>query len=555
MFLFFFPFLFFLKVVHGGKFIAIVDDEITNCDYVTENVRGHSLRCRALFSDHNEIKLNTLKGTNDCFISFESDALYAQKVLDEIYGVNDVVEDIEININELWNLDRLDQPDLPYNGKMIDTPWTGKGENVYILDTGLFKNHQDFTGRAFFGKDFTSENDVNDKHGHGTHCASSAVGTTYGVAKEARAIGIKVLNSGGTGSLSGVIQGIQYAVKDAGTKTSVLSLSLGSISNKALDKAVKDAAKLPIVVVAAGNSNDDACKYSPAGNGGSFAKGGISSITVGSLDRNDRRSSFSNYGTCVDIWAPGSSILGAWIYGTRDSKLLSGTSMAAPHVAGVCASLLQKHSGDMKLALNELFQISAKNKIGDVKVGSPNLLLQVPKLGNPPKNPTQQPTLAKELKLKFGNENVEFMMSKFGPDVTKNLTSNLYVAKTKLCDDYKTESSQMRGKIALVSRGDCSFIDKTLNAQELGAIALIIHQDSNAIPFSPVCASSSDRCSQSNIPSAMIYKKNRVESSIATTWALENTISFVKCRQLNRSSCRFQSSTCKWRRKKCRFRK
>jgi len=549
MFWFFFRLFFFFKAVHAVRWIAIVDDEIKNCDYVTENVRGHSLRCRAL-SNHNEIKLNTLKGTNDCFISFESDAAYAQRVSEEIYGVKDVVEDIEININELWNLDRLDQLDLPYNGKVIDTPWTGKGETVYIIDTGIFKNHQDFTGRASFGKDFTSENDVNDNHGHGTHCASSAVGQSYGVAKEAKVIGVKVLNSGGSGSLSGVIQGIQYAVKDAGEKTSVLSLSLGSRSNKALDKAVSDAAKMHIVAVAAGNSNDDACLYSPAGAGGS---GVTSSITVGSVDKNDRRSSFSNYGTCVDIWGPGSSIFGAWIYGTRDTKTLSGTSMATPHVAGVAASLLQKHSGDMKLALNELFQISAKNKIADVKLGSPNLLLQVPKLEKPTEIPTQQPSVAKVLNLKFGNENVEFIMSKFGPDVTKNLTSELYVAKTKLCEDFKTDSN-MFGKIALVSRGDCSFIEKVLNAQELGAIALIIHQDSNAVPFSPSCSSSdSSKCSQTKIPSAMIYKKDTVESAIVT-WALENGSSFVQCRQLKRSSCRFEN-TCKWRRKKCRFRK
>jgi len=229
--------------------------------------------------------------------------------------------------NPTWGIDRVDQRDLPLSDSY--TYNTGASNvNAYILDTGIDNNHSDFSGRASSGYDFVdNDSDASDCQGHGTHVAGTVGSDTYGVAKNVNLIGVRVLDCQGSGSYSGILSGMDW-VADNHTKPAVANMSLGGSSSSALDDAVESMTNAGVtVVVAAGNDNSNACNYSPAG--------APSAITVGSTTSNDSRSNFSNYGTCLDIYAPGSDITSTRNNG--GSQSMSGTSMAAPHVAGIVA--------------------------------------------------------------------------------------------------------------------------------------------------------------------------------------------------------------------------
>jgi subtilisin family serine protease len=249
---------------------------------------------------------------------------------------------------------------------------------VYVLDTGIIQAHVDFGGRAVEGPNFSSDATAADGNGHGTHCAGTATGASYGIATSATVIGVKVLAASGSGTYDGVIAGIQWAVSSqAGKGAAVISLSLGGGASVAMNDAVAAAAAAGhIVTVAAGNENVDACQKSPAGAGGTArATGGV--VTVGATDTTDARASYSNYGSCVDIFAPGSGITSAWYTSTTASNTISGTSMAAPHVAGVAATLLEKYAGDKARAMADLFASSVANKVTNSLTPSGSTLLQV----------------------------------------------------------------------------------------------------------------------------------------------------------------------------------
>jgi subtilisin family serine protease len=237
-----------------------------------------------------------------------------------------------------WGLDRIDQRQLPLN-RTFTYANQGQGVTTYILDTGVYAAHNEFSGRVTNG--FTAINDgrgTDDCHGHGTHVAGTVAGTTYGVAKLATIVPVRVLGCTGTGSWSGVIAGIDWTVAhhQAGTPA-VANMSLGGGVSSAINSAVARATADGITyVVAAGNSNADACSYSPAS--ASVA------ITVGASTPSDARASFSNWGRCVDVFAPGSSITAAYIGSPSTLRNLSGTSMAAPHVAGVVALYLSTNT-------------------------------------------------------------------------------------------------------------------------------------------------------------------------------------------------------------------
>jgi subtilisin family serine protease len=237
-----------------------------------------------------------------------------------------------------WGLDRTDQRDLPLSTTYGYTS-TGAGVTAYVIDTGIAAGHAEFTGRLGAGYDAVDGGAPDDCNGHGTHVAGTVGGTTYGVAKSVRLVGVRVLGCDGSGTTTGVIAGIDWVTADHATgDPAVANMSLGGGASTALDTAVQNSIADGVsYAVAAGNGNhrgvpQDACAYSPARVPGA--------LTVGATDRTDRAASFSNYGRCLDLFAPGVDISSAWHTGTTATSTISGTSMATPHVAGVAALVL-----------------------------------------------------------------------------------------------------------------------------------------------------------------------------------------------------------------------
>lgn len=234
-----------------------------------------------------------------------------------------------------WGLGRISHKAKGSTAYVYDTT-AGSGATVYVVDTGVYAAHSQFGGRASMGANFISGSANTDENGHGTHCSGTIAGSTYGVAKSAKIVGVKVLDANGSGSNSGLISGIQWVANNAATPSkSVLSMSLGGSYSSAVNSAVKSTVSKGVtVVVAAGNSDDDAGSYSPASE--------ATAITVGAIDSADTRASFSNYGSLVDVFAPGVNVLSSWIGSKTATNTISGTSMgmATPHVAGLAAYLI-----------------------------------------------------------------------------------------------------------------------------------------------------------------------------------------------------------------------
>ncbi len=270
--------------------------------------------------------------------------------------------------NATWGLDRIDQRNLPLNST-YDYTRTGSNVNAYIIDTGIRLSHSEFGGRASAGYDAIGDGqNGNDCNGHGTHVAGTVGGSTYGVAKNVRLYAVRVLNCSGSGSTSGVIAGVDWVANNY-TGASVANLSLGGSASTSLDNAIQNAVNSGVtMVVAAGNENQNACNVSPAR--------AENAITVGSTTSSDARSSFSNYGTCVDIFAPGSSITSAWYSSNTATNTISGTSMASPHVAGVAALYLEANSqASPATVTNAIVSSASTGKLSGIGSGSPNLLL------------------------------------------------------------------------------------------------------------------------------------------------------------------------------------
>ena len=267
-----------------------------------------------------------------------------------------------------WGIDRVDQRALPLDSSYTYNT-TASNVHAYIIDTGVLGSHTQFTGRMGNGYTaITDANGTNDCNGHGTHVAGTVGGTTYGVAKSVIIHPVRVLGCTGSGTNSGVIAGMDWVTANH-VKPAVANMSLGGGASTATDDAVARMTAAGVTVaVAAGNDNLDACGYSPAR--------APSAITVGSTTSTDARSSFSNYGSCLDIYAPGSSILSSWYTSTTATNTISGTSMASPHVAGAAALYLAVNPSATPAQVVSALRASATTGVvTDAKTGSPNLLL------------------------------------------------------------------------------------------------------------------------------------------------------------------------------------
>jgi subtilisin family serine protease len=269
-----------------------------------------------------------------------------------------------------WGITRTSETVLNPSGlyKYTDTA-DGSGVTVYVIDTGIYLENVDFQGRASWGTN-TVDQAKTDGNGHGTHCASTIGGRTYGMAKNVRLVAVKVLTDAGSGSTAAVISGVEWASK-ARVGPGVGSMSLGGGFSATMNAAVTSATNTGLVmVVAAGNENTNACTRSPAST--------PEAITVAASDNRDTKATFSNYGTCVHLWAPGVSITAAWIGSTTSINTISGTSMACPHVAGQVAKFLE--TSPTSTAAQAKAWVVSKAQEGLIKniplnPRSPNLLL------------------------------------------------------------------------------------------------------------------------------------------------------------------------------------
>jgi aqualysin 1 len=278
-----------------------------------------------------------------------------------------------------WGLDRVDQVNRPLSGSYTYNT-TGATVDAYIFDTGIWFTHNDFGGRAKQGYDAFGGTG-NDDNGHGTHVAGTVGGTTYGIAKGVTLYAVKVLNSAGSGTYSGIIAGLDWAVNHHTTRPAVGNMSLGGGASATLDDAVRRAIADGIIMcVAAGNSTADAINYSPART--------AEAITVGATSSTDGFASFSNFGSVVDILAPGVSITSAWFGSNTVTSTISGTSMASPHVAGVSALYLEAYPGSTTAAVaTGLKAVAGVNLVSSVPAGTPNLLLYTGFATTPPTAP------------------------------------------------------------------------------------------------------------------------------------------------------------------------
>jgi subtilisin family serine protease len=268
-----------------------------------------------------------------------------------------------------WGLDRIDQRALPLSGTYTYTA-DGGGVKAYIIDTGIRRSHVDFGGRAVFGFDSVDGTGlVQDCNGHGTHVAGTVGGTTWGVAKGVTLVAVRVLDCAGFGLTSGVIAGVNWVTGNhAAGQPAVANMSLGGGASAALDQAVQSSIADGVsYAVAAGNESEDACTGSPSRV--------AAAMTIGATDASDRKASFSDFGSCVDWFAPGVNITSAWFLTNTSTNTISGTSMATPHTAGVAALYLQGNPGAAPATVRDaLFNLTTKGIVTGSNTANNHLL-------------------------------------------------------------------------------------------------------------------------------------------------------------------------------------
>ncbi|MET0496558.1 MAG: S8 family peptidase [Actinoplanes sp.] len=341
----------------SGSYIVVLEDGATAASRsLTRRYGGH------VVNDYSA----TLHGFQADMTAIEARRLAANPAVDYVEQ-DAVVHLLDTQTTPVWGLDRIDQRSLPLSGTY--TYGSAAGVTAYVLDTGIRISHREFGGRARYGRDVIGNDTIaQDCHGHGTHVAGTIGGRTYGVAKDVNLVAVRVLDCKGNGSYTAIIAGVEWVTRNA-VKPAVANLSVGGPASSALNAAITRSIRSGVsYTVAAGNNNTNACKTSPAST--------PNALTVGATDRRDARASFSNYGKCLDLFAPGVAITSAGISSRTAKAIMSGTSMASPYVAGAVALLLGVHPAwsPARVATSILGEAAA-NKVSRRGTGSVNKLL------------------------------------------------------------------------------------------------------------------------------------------------------------------------------------
>lgn len=359
--------------------------------FVLVNVGSAKLSSALAVSDEAKVILEGSSGTTTIAVPAsqveEIKALDSSATVEENLPVSIFADAIQTPTPS-WGLDRID-----FQARTFDNSYkystTGAGVTIYVVDTGLNTSHSDFSGRILQG--FSAINDgngVEDCNGHGTHVSGSAAGTSYGVAKGARVVPVRVLNCNGSGYNSDIIAGINWILNTHQGGPAVINLSIGGGYSSILNSAIANASSRGFTVVAAaGNSSADACNFSPVSASGV--------IGVGASTSSDAFASYSNFGSCVDVIAPGSAITSAWIGSASARSSISGTSMASPHVAGLAARILEAGTGGLSVQA-KIQELAVRDLISGLRSGTPNILAvwQLDPLASPSPTITTSPSPA-----------------------------------------------------------------------------------------------------------------------------------------------------------------